>query len=215
MKKIKSSSKYIKNVIAFDWWKYLLLFLATSILIYYAFYSKLSLKRYEQLQIFTTAEIIDEKIRDELEKELEDEGTLVVSFYNSDKNSKYYDIQLDTNGFVNSDILLLPASKVIDNENIIQNSQSINNELKNEILSVNSSIEFLTFEDITYALKVYDIDDSSYNTGLHFTDWAKFDETYYVLFSKKSPNLGKYGDKSKEENHSAIEAVKYLVSERV
>ena len=211
MKKIKSSSKYIKSVIAFDWWKYLLLFLVSSILIYYAFYLKLSLKRYEEIRIFTTAEVVDERIIDELEDYLKDDGILEVTIYNADANSSYYDIQLETNGFGNGDILILPSSKTLDNEYLVQNSLLFNDKLISEFKEINPHIEFLQYETYTYAIKIYDINDETYNESLHFDEWVKLEETYYMMFVRNSPNLGEYGDKSENNHVSALKAAKYLL----
>ena len=88
MKKIKNSPKYLKSLITYDWWKYLILFFVSSIVVYYAFHMKLSLKRYEQLGIFTTAYIKDEKIIDELEEELQEEGTKQVNIITAEKESR-------------------------------------------------------------------------------------------------------------------------------
>lgn len=211
MKKIPNTSKYLKSLIAFDWWKVILASIAVSVLVYYAFYMKLSLKRYEQLQIFTTAEITDEKIINDLEEHLKDDGTLEVTIYTTDVESKYYEVQLDTNGFGNGDILILPASKVIDNERLVQNSLLFTDEFIYEMNQSSSSLEYLKYEEYTFAIKIYDKEDASYNENLHFNTWAAFDDTYYMMFAKKSPNLGKYGDKSKEEHSSAIKAAHYLL----
>ena len=212
MKKINNTSKYLKSVIAFDWWKYLIASLVISVLVYYAFHMKLSLKRYEQLQIFVTAEITDEKIIDDLKGHLEDKGIEEVVFITVDVDSNYFDVRLDTNGFGNGDILLLPSSKVVNNEHVVQNSHLFNDDFIDEIESSFAEAEFLMYEEYTYAVKIYDKDDANYGSSLNFKSWVSFDETYYMLFAKKSPNLGKYGVNSKEEHDAIIEAMKYLLS---
>ncbi len=211
MKKIKNSPKYLKSLITYDWWKYLILFFVSSIVVYYAFHMKLSLKRYEQLGIFTTAYIKDEKIIDELEEELQEEGTKQVNIITAEKESRYYDIQLDTNGIGGSDILILPSSKVIDATYILQNTLKFNDEFISELLDINSSLSFLTYEEYTYGIKIYDEEDEGYNSHFHFDSWIEFDETYYMFLVAKSVNLGKYGTKSKENHYSALEATKYLI----
>ena len=212
MKRISNTSKYLKSVIAFDWWKYLLASLAVSLVVYYAFYMKLSLKRYEQLQIFVTAEIIDEKIIGDLENHLENKGIQEVIIYTADAEGDYYDVQLDTNGFGNGDILLLPSSKVVDNEYIVQNTYLFNDDFINEIKSTFAEVEFLTYQEYIYAIKIFDKENEDYDKTLNFKSWVSFDETYFMLLAKKSPNLGKYGAGSKAEHDAAIEAVKYLLS---
>lgn len=214
MKRIRTTSKYIKSSISYDWWKYLLISIILCVLCFFSLSMKLKLRRYEQLQIFLTAEVSDTNIVDELQNEFKKEGIEEITLFTASETSSYLQIQLEVNGFGDSDLLLLPEDVLKDKEELIKTALLFNDEFVSNIKEQYPSSQIITYQNYSYALKIFDIDDNSYNSIFHFDKWLKLDKTYYLAIARNSQNIGKYGEKSSLEHDAAIKMMNYLLGRK-
>lgn len=212
MNNIYNPKSYFKNRFAYDWWKYIAVTLVVCLLWYYAFYLTDRLKPTEKIQIFTSAEITDLKIEKELEDQFLPQGIYDYFFYRVSEENRYFDVALSSQGFENSDILILPEEALT--EETLAGCAAFDDALINRCLALHADLSFLEGEGKTYGVRIYIAGDDAYNEKLSFCSWLKPDKNYCMVFSAKSKNIGRLSPKADEKNDKAILTYLYLLERK-
>lgn len=212
MSKIFSAKEYMKHRLGYDWWKYLIVVVLVCVLCYYAFYLADRLKPTEKIQIFTSAEITDFSIEKELEDTFADKGIYDYFFYQASFDNKYFDIALESQGFENSDILIVPEEALT--AEILAMCAEFDSEFIDECTLANEGIRFVQNEGKTYGVKIYAKDDDQYNDRFSFLSWLNPDRDYCMVFSKKSKNVGRLSSESDDNNRCALDTYIYLLGRK-
>ena len=212
MNKIYDVKVYLKTRLSYDWWKYVAIVLIVCLLCYYAFYMSDKLKSTEKIQIFISANIEDFEVEKELEQKFEDQGILDYFFYQASAENKNFDTAFETQGFGNSDILIVPEEVLT--ETMLSNCVELDEEFKNDCLAVNSEVLFFNSGEKTYGIKIYIKDNSEYNNKLSFNSWLDFDKNYCMVLSKQSQNVGRLSSNSNDNNDKALDTYIYLLGRK-
>lgn len=212
MNKIYRQKSYFKNRLAYDWWKYIAVTLVICLIWYYAFYLTDRLKPTEKIQIFTSAEITDLKIEKELEDKFLPQGVYDYFFYRASVENKYFDVALSSQGFENSDILILPEELLT--EDVLLGCAAFDDALVSQCLALQKTLSFMENEGKIYGARIYIAGDDAYNEKLSFRSWLKPDKNYCMVFSAKSENIGRLSPKADEKNDKAIQTYLYLLERK-
>ena len=196
MSKVYDAKTYVKTRLAYDWWKYVALIVVVCLLWYYAFYMTDRLKDTEKIQIFTSAEIVNFDIEKELEDEFSKQGIYDYFFYQASFENKNFEFALETQGFGNSDILIIPEEALT--ETMLAQCVVFDGELIKACKTA----------------KIYVKDDEEYNNGFSFSSWINPDRNYCMVLSKQSKNVGRLSSESKAENDKALSTYIYLLSRK-
>lgn len=212
MSKVYDAKTYVKTRLAYDWWKYVALIVVVCLLWYYAFYMTDRLKDTEKIQIFTSAEIVNFDIEKELEDEFSKQGIYDYFFYQASFENKNFEFALETQGFGNSDILIIPEEALT--EAMLAQCVVFDDEFINACKTVNEKVVFVQSEEKTYGIKIYVKDDDEYNNGFSFSSWMNPDRNYCMVLSKQSKNVGRLSSESKAENDKALSTYIYLLGRK-
>lgn len=210
MSKLPISKKQIKTSLSYDWYKYVLIIVLISTMWYFFFNLKDGIKPFETIQIFTTTEVKDRTITNELEEVYKDTHILDFKLYTCPKGSDYENYAIENQGLYNSDILIVEKEKC--EEALLYKCIEFDADLQNQCLSINPNIEFIKTEDDSIrGLYINKKDNDIYNSAFTLDDFFEFDDDYMISVPNLSFNGGKYSSKGKDEHDMAIVTLLYLL----
>ena len=102
----------IKQSFADYWWIYLVVAVLLCSAWLYAFYLKDKIRDNERLQIFVAGQISDRDLERRAEEYFANDGILDVNLYVLSPDFKGFEAGFSAQGFLNSDLLVLPQSLV-------------------------------------------------------------------------------------------------------
>ena len=190
------SKKLLKRVLKYDWWKYFFILLAVPLISYYCSYFKNRIKPEEDIQIFYMSKLkTDSTLKTDIYNEFKDK-VASLTFYKPIDNDSMFDEALINQGYGNSDLLILTEDAIKDGN--LQYTVKFDQQLIDRFSTIKPDCEFYQKNDEFYGIKIMDRQNDAYNTSMFSTHFEK-DKNYYLLFSKESYNVGKYGKNSAHE----------------
>lgn len=205
--KLKITKKTINHFLEYNWY----IILGCLILSYATFYVSLhsihAYKDHEKVNFFIEGQYIkDEEVKDDLINNID--GLYEINYHIAPSQSeslyRLYEGYFDT-----SDIYILRKQDFIDMQHLIKDKFiNITNTFLSQITN-NNFLEFYTYENNNYAIKIYDADDKNYNNLLGFENFMEFDQNgddYYLSFNNESLKFNLTPD----SNSIALEAISYL-----
>ena len=206
MNKAPVSGKILKRVLSYDWWKYVCFILGIPLVSYYCSYFKNRIKPEEEIQIFFMSNLKENStFKDDIYENLKEKVVGVTYYKPIDDDSTFNDVLINQ-GYGNSDLLILKSDAIKDSN--LQYIVKLDQALKDRFLSIKPNCEFYEKNDSVYGIKIMDQSNDTYNSTI-FNDYFEKDNSYYILFSKESHNIGTYGKNSSHDE--AFEVVDFLL----
>ena len=189
------------------WWIYVVV----AVLLYstwlYAFYLKDKIRDDERLQIFVAGEISDRDLERRAEEYFAKDGILDVNLYVLSPDFKGFDAGFSAQGFLNSDLLVLPQSLV---EKYFAYALALDG-----VVRLPDDAETYVVDGKIYAVKVGRVNPDGY-TPLYGFGWiAESDEDMYVLLSPKSQNIGKLNPDGNANDKQALQLLQMLLNNAI
>lgn len=180
----------LKDSLAFDWWKYLVLILALCAGWYYIYQTKNALKDYEIINVYTNVEIKDDQFSDSILKEHEEHGIAQVSF-TSISNDAYTQTLLTSKALLDGDLLLLYETYA---DPIVESRAYVLDEtLQASAKNINPNASFVSYENAVVGVKVFEKGNDTYNSSFKINSCFAFAETTYLFVNKNSSNASSSG----------------------
>ncbi|HAS56132.1 MAG TPA: hypothetical protein DCR94_02540 [Firmicutes bacterium] len=195
-----------KDSLSFDWWKYLISFLAICVCWYYVYKTKDALKDYEIISIYSIAALKETDFSSGLLKIHEGHGIEQIDF-NSIGDDNYTETLLQSKAFLDGDLLLV-YDKYVDDV-VKAKSYPFSIGFVNEIKAISPNISFLEYGGSSIGIKVYGIDDDQYNSKLFVNSIFDFKENTYLFINKSSSNANL--DLNSKYGSCAFESFLYLL----
>lgn len=189
------------------WWIYLVVAVLLCSAWLYAFYLKDKIRDNERLQIFVAGEISDRDLERRAEKYFAKDGILDVNLYVLSPDFKGFDVGFSAQGFLNSDLLILPQSLV---EKYSAYAFALDG-----IVTLPDDVETYSIDGKIYAVKVGRVNPEGY-TPLYGFGWIdEKDEDMYVLLSPKSQNIGKLNPDGNANDKHALQLLQMLLNNAI
>lgn len=189
------------------WWIYVVVAVLLCSAWLYAFYLKDKIRDDERLQLFVAGEISDRDLERRAEEYFANDGILDVNLYVLSPDFKGFDAGFSAQGFLNSDLLILPQSLV---EKYAAYALALEG-----IVTLPDDAETYVVDGKTYAVKVGRATSDGY-TPLYGFGWI--DEKYedmYVLLSPKSQNIGKLNLDGNANDKQALQLLQMLLNNAI
>lgn len=197
----------IKQSFADYWWIYLVVAVLLCSAWLYAFYLKDKIRDNERLQIFVAGEISDRDLERRAEEYFAKDGILDVNLYVLSPDFKGFDAGFSAQGFLNSDLLILPQSLV---EKYAAYDLALDG-----IVTLPDDVETYSIDGKIYAVKVGRVNPEGY-TPLYGFGWIdERDEDMYVLLSPKSQNIGKLNPDGNANDKHALQLLQMLLNNAI
>lgn len=197
----------IKQSFADYWWIYLVVAVLLCSVWLYAFYLKDKIRDNERLQIFVAGEISDRDLERRAEEYFAKDGILDVNLYVLSPDFKGFDAGFSAQGFLNSDLLILPQSLV---EKYAAYAFALDG-----IVTLPDNAETYVVDGKIYAVKVGRVNPEGY-TPLYGFGWIdERDEDMYVLLSPKSQNIGKLNPDGNANDKHALQLLQMLLNNAI
>ncbi len=197
----------IKQSFADYWWIYLVVAVLLCSAWLYAFYLKDKIRDNERLQIFVAGEISDRDLERRAEEYFAKDGILDVNLYVLSPDFKGFDAGFSAQGFLNSDLLILPQSLV---EKYAAYALTLDG-----IVTLPDDVETYSIDGKIYAVKVGRVNPEGY-TPLYGFGWIdERDEDMYVLLSPKSQNIGKLNPDGNANDKHALQLLQMLLNNAI
>ena len=197
----------IKQSFADYWWIYLVVAVLLCSAWLYAFYLKDKIRDNERLQIFVAGEISDRDLERRAEEYFAKDGILDVNLYVLSPDFKGFDAGFSAQGFLNSDLLILPQSLV---EKYAAYALALDG-----IVTLPDDVETYSIDGKIYAVKVGRVNPEGY-TPLYGFGWIdERDEDMYVLLSPKSQNIGKLNPDGNANDKHALQLLQMLLNNAI
>lgn len=189
------------------WWIYLVVAVLLCSAWLYAFYLKDKIRDNERLQIFVAGEISDRDLERRTEEYFAKDGILDVNLYVLSPDFKGFDAGFSAQGFLNSDLLILPQSLV---EKYAAYALTLDG-----IVTLPDDVETYSIDGKIYAVKVGRVNPEGY-TPLYGFGWIdERDEDMYVLLSPKSQNIGKLNPDGNANDKHALQLLQMLLNNAI
>lgn len=189
------------------WWIYIVVAVLLCSAWLYAFYLKDKIRDNERLQIFVAGEISDRDLERRAEEYFAKDGILDVNLYVLSPDFKGFDAGFSAQGFLNSDLLVLPQSLV---EKYAAYALALDG-----IVTLPDDVETYSIDGKIYAVKVGRVNPEGY-TPLYGFGWiAESDEDMYVLLSPKSQNIGKLNPDGNANDKHALQLLQMLLNNAI
>ena len=189
------------------WWIYLVVAVLLCSAWLYAFYLKDKIRDNERLQIFVAGEISDRDLERRAEEYFAKDGILDVNLYVLSPDFKGFDAGFSAQGFLNSDLLILPQSLV---EKYAAYALALDG-----IVTLPDDAETYVVDGKIYAVKVGRVNPEGY-TPLYGFGWIdERDEDMYVLLSPKSQNIGKLNPDGNANDKQALQLLQMLLNNAI
>lgn len=189
------------------WWIYIVVAVLLCSAWLYAFYLKDKIRDNERLQIFVAGEISDRDLERRTEEYFAKDGILDVNLYVLSPDFKGFDAGFSVQGFLNSDLLILPQSLV---EKYAAYALALDG-----IVTLPDDVEMYSIDGKIYAVKVGRVNPEGY-TPLYGFGWIdERDEDMYVLLSPKSQNIGKLNPDGNANDKHALQLLQMLLNNAI
>lgn len=189
------------------WWIYIVVAVLLCSAWLYAFYLKDKIRDNERLQIFVAGEISDRDLERRAEEYFAKDGILDVNLYVLSPDFKGFDAGFSAQGFLNSDLLILPQSLV---EKYAAYALALDG-----IVTLPDDVETYSIDGKIYAVKVGRVNPEGY-TPLYGFGWIDDrDEDMYVLLSPKSQNIGKLNPDGNANDKHALQLLQMLLNNAI
>lgn len=197
----------IKQSFADYWWIYLLVAVLLCSAWLYAFYLKDKIRDNERLQIFVAGQISDRDLERRAEEYFANDGILDVNLYVLSPDFKGFEAGFSAQGFLNSDLLVLPQSLV---EKYAAYALALDG-----VITLPDDVETYSADGKIYAVKVGMVNSEGY-TPLYGFGWIDGrDEDMYVLVSPKSQNIGKLNPDGNADDKHALQLLQMLLNNAI
>ena len=197
----------IKQSFADYWWIYLVVAVLLCSAWLYAFYLKDKIRDNERLQIFVAGQISDRDLERRAEEYFANDGILDVNLYVLSPDFKGFDAGFSAQGFLNSDLLVLPQSLV---EKYAAYALALDG-----VITLPDDVETYSADGKIYAVKVGMVNSEGY-TPLYGFGWIdERDEDMYVLLSPKSQNIGKLNPDGNADDKHALQLLQMLLNNAI
>lgn len=197
----------IKQSFADYWWIYLVVTVLLCSAWLYAFYLKDKIRDNERLQIFVAGQISDRDLERRAEEYFANDGILDVNLYVLSPDFKGFDAGFSAQGFLNSDLLVLPQSLV---EKYAAYALALDG-----VVTLPDNVETYSTAGKIYAVKVGMVNSEGY-TPLYGFGWIdERDEDMYVLLSPKSQNIGKLNPDGNADDNHALQLLQMLLNNAI
>ena len=189
------------------WWIYIVVAVLLCSAWLYAFYLKDKIRDNERLQILLAGEISDRDLERRTEEYFAKDGILDVNLYVLSPDFKGFDAGFSAQGFLNSDLLILPQSLV---EKYAAYALALDG-----IVTLPDDVETYSIDGKIYAVKVGRVNPGGY-TPLYGFGWIdERDEDMYVLLSPKSQNIGKLNPDGNANDKHALQLLQMLLNNAI
>lgn len=189
------------------WWIYIVVAVLLCSAWLYVFYLKDKIRDNERLQIFVAGEISDRDLERRTEEYFAKDGILDVNLYVLSPDFKGFDAGFSAQGFLNSDLLILPQSLV---EKYAAYALALDG-----IVTLPDDVETYSIDGKIYAVKVGRVNPEGY-TPLYGFGWIdERDEDMYVLLSPKSQNIGKLNPDGNANDKHALQLLQMLLNNAI
>ena len=197
----------IKQSFADYWWIYIVVAVLLCSAWLYAFYLKDKIRDNERLQIFVAGEISDRDLERRAEEYFAKDGISDVNLYVLSPAFKGFDAGFSAQGFLSSDLLVLPQSLVEKNAAYALALDGV--------VTLPEDVETYVVDGKIYAVKVGRVNPEGY-TPLYEFDWiGESEEDMYVLLSPKSQNIGKFNPDGKPSDTQALQLLQMLLNNAI
>ena len=197
----------IKQSFADYWWIYLVVAVLLCSAWLYAFYLKDKIRDNERLQIFVAGQISDRDLERRAEEYFANDGILDVNLYVLSPDFKGFEAGFSAQGFLNSDLLVLPQSLV---EKYAAYALALDG-----VITLPDDAETYSTDGKIYAVKVGMVNSEGY-TPLYGFGWIdERDEDMYVLLSPKSQNIGKLNPDGNADDKHALQLLQMLLNNAI
>lgn len=197
----------IKQSFADYWWIYLVVAVLLCSAWLYAFYLKDKIRDNERLQIFVAGQISDRDLERRAEEYFANDGILDVNLYVLSPDFKGFEAGFSAQGFLNSDLLVLPQSLV---EKYASYALALDG-----VITLPDDVETYSADGKIYAVKVGMVNSEGY-TPLYGFGWIdERDEDMYVLVSPKSQNIGKLNPDGNADDKHALQLLQMLLNNAI
>lgn len=197
----------IKQSFADYWWIYLVVAVLLCSAWLYAFYLKDKIRDNERLQIFVAGQISDRDLERRAEEYFANDGILDVNLYVLSPDFKGFEAGFSAQGFLNSDLLILPQSLV---EKYATYALALDG-----VITLPDDVETYSADGKIYAVKVGMVNSEGY-TPLYGFGWIdERDEDMYVLVSPKSQNIGKLNPDGNADDKHALQLLQMLLNNAI
>ena len=197
----------IKQSFADYWWIYLVVAVLLCSAWLYAFYLKDKIRDNERLQIFVAGQISDRDLERRAEEYFANDGILEVNLYVLSPDFKGFEAGFSAQGFLNSDLLVLPQSLV---EKYAAYALALDG-----VITLPDDVETYSADGKIYAVKVGMVNSEGY-TPLYGFGWIdEKDEDMYVLLSPKSQNIGKLNPDGNANDKHALQLLQMLLNNAI
>lgn len=203
--------------LSYDWLKYVGILLLIIIFWVSIFNWIFSVKRNEEIILFTSAYNISTDESDKMLEHLSPKGIRKVSYTVYDKNQQNYLSILQLKGLETADLLILSRSD-LDNIDCARHLIPISEEMQNNYIQENQHYNFYKKNQLQYGVMVYQKDNDEYNAKFNFNKLLNFgdgDEDYFLIINGMTPNAGEYSllPKKQGKNDATLVAFGFLLSE--
>lgn len=197
----------IKQSFADYWWIYIVVAVLLCSAWLYAFYLKDKIRDNERLQIFVAGQISDRDLERRAEEYFANDGILDVNLYVLSPDFKGFEAGFSAQGFLNSDLLVLPQSLV---EKYAAYALALDG-----VITLPDDVETYSTDGKIYAVKVGIVNSEGY-TPLYGFGWIdERDEDMYVLLSPKSQNIGKLNPDGNADDKHALQLLQMLLNNAI
>lgn len=197
----------IKQSFADYWWIYLVVAVLLCSAWLYAFYLKDKIRDNERLQVFVAGQISDRDLERRAEEYFANDGILDVNLYVLSPDFKGFEAGFSAQGFLNSDLLVLPQSLV---EKYAAYALALDG-----VITLPDDAETYSTDGKIYAVKVGMVNSDGY-TPLYGFGWIdERDEDMYVLVSPKSQNIGKLNPDGNADDKHALQLLQMLLNNAI
>lgn len=197
----------IKQSFADYWWIYLVVAVLLCSAWLYAFYLKDKIRDNERLQIFVAGQISDRDLERRAEEYFANDGIIDVNLYVLSPDFKGFEAGFSAQGFLNSDLLVLPQSLV---EKYAAYALALDG-----VITLPDDVETYSADGKIYAVKVGMVNFEGY-TPLYGFGWIdERDEDMYVLLSPKSQNIGKLNPDGNADDKHALQLLQMLLNNAI
>ncbi len=197
----------IKQSFADYWWIYLVVAVLLCSAWLYAFYLKDKIRDNERLQIFVAGQITDRDLERRAEEYFANDGILDVNLYVLSPDFKGFEAGFSAQGFLNSDLLVLPQSLV---EKYAAYALALDG-----VVTLPDDVETYSTDGKICAVKVGIVNSEGY-TPLYGFGWIdESDEDMYVLVSPKSQNIGKLNPDGNADDKHALQLLQMLLNNAI
>ncbi len=197
----------IKQSFADYWWIYLVVAVLLCSAWLYAFYLKDKIRDNERLQIFVAGQISDRDLERRAEEYFANDGILDINLYVLSPDFKGFEAGFSAQGFLNSDLLVLPQSLV---EKYAAYALALDG-----VITLPDDVETYSTDGKIYAVKVGMVNSEGY-TPLYGFGWIdERDEDMYVLLSPKSQNIGKLNPDGNADDKHALQLLQMLLNNAI